>query len=783
MVRSMLAVEALPAAFERKICDLTGGNPFLTEEIIKRLVDEGAISKRGNEIHVPSPDPFRAIVAGKGQPTSLREAVQRRLHKLDPEEYGLLRLCAILGREFEFTLWQSVVGLEEERLLDALNDWIRLKLIEEIPRRPDTYRFHHDIFREILYSETPPELRKKLHGEIASRMETLYRNDLDEMVVPLAHHFFASEENAGKSLEYLPRAAAKLARVYDNEGAVRLYSAALGIVERMPETEARDWLTQKIDWMKKLSEVQILMARYAEARQNLETLLELASRSCRTQMEVDALNRLAEIDFLSKDRPEAMAYYREALEKSRAAHYREGEACACINLGWLQVVSGRQKEAETNIYRAIEIYTDERDIAGLSRSLGHLAILSQSLGKIARSKEYFQESLKLKEKLGDLRGVSATLHNIGNLLLLQGRFRESLDFLNRALTVRKKCGDLTGQASILQSMGYAHRYLGDLPEALKYSQASLDFCREIGSPVIASTSEVHKAGTCLLLGDPEGAYRCVEEACRQCREMSDLVSEKQLQVKKGEIRLLQGRYEEAAFRFDEAEITAAAAKSNRGLAESHFERGKFFAFFETLEEAETLLLKALKLWRSTGNKPEEVQTRAELAWVDIRKGSAKKGCTALQTLLKQSEEMECPKLQVDCLLKLAAARLEGEERSQAGTYASRALALAEERGFRLLAAEAGLMLSKILTGPDSLRMGEEVLERFQEAGLPYHTFLSCVVMAQKLEETGETDRASYYSACAADVLEELLLTAGSFKERLLRKRDVSAFLASQKKMP
>jgi tetratricopeptide (TPR) repeat protein/tRNA A-37 threonylcarbamoyl transferase component Bud32 len=646
MVRSMLAAGSLPAALERKIYDLTAGNPFLAEEIVKWLADEGAIAKRGSEIHFQSPDAFRSLPAGKDQPAALRETVQRRLRRLGPEDYGLLQLSAVLGREFEFTLWQAVAGLEEDRLLDVLNGWIRLKLVDEVPRRPDTYRFHHDIFREIVYNDTPPEVRKKLHGSIASRMERMYRDNPAEMVVPLAHHFYLSG-NAEKSLEYLPQAAARLARAYDNEGAVRLYVAALEIEGRLTENDTGESLDRKMSWLKELSEVEILMARYTEAGKNLKTLRELASGARRAQTEVDALNRLAEIDFLTKNQPGAAAHYREAIEKSCDAGYREGEARARTNLGWLQVVSGKPAEAETNICRAIEVYTEQKDRAGLSKCLGHLAFLNQAQGKLARSKEYYRESLKLKERLGDLRGVSATLHNIGNLLLLQGRFRESLEPLNRALAVRKKCGDLMGQAYILQSLGYAYRYLGRLSEALDCSQASLDFCREIGSPVIAHASEVHKAETCLLLGDLEGAHRCVEEACRHCREMGDPIGEKQRQVERGEIRFLQGRFEDAALCFEEAGIAAVAARSSRTLAETHFRRGRFFVFLEALEEAEGLLQKALKLWKSVGNKYAEVQTRTELAWVDTRKGKVEKGCEALRVLLKRAEKMECPELQLD----------------------------------------------------------------------------------------------------------------------------------------
>ena len=62
----------------------------------------------------------------------MRLAVQARVGKLPAEAQDVLRLAAVIGREFDFETLRRACDLDEERLIDALEAAQRAQLIAEV---------------------------------------------------------------------------------------------------------------------------------------------------------------------------------------------------------------------------------------------------------------------------------------------------------------------------------------------------------------------------------------------------------------------------------------------------------------------------------------------------------------------------------------------------------------------------------------------------------------------------------------------------------------------------
>src|SRR6516165_9298383 len=93
----------------------TEGNPFFIEEIVRHLIETGAIYPReGRWVYDVE------NVEDLGIPEGIREVIGRRLSRLSERCNKVLGEAAVLGREFEFVVRSAMSELDDEPLLGAL---------------------------------------------------------------------------------------------------------------------------------------------------------------------------------------------------------------------------------------------------------------------------------------------------------------------------------------------------------------------------------------------------------------------------------------------------------------------------------------------------------------------------------------------------------------------------------------------------------------------------------------------------------------------------------------
>ena len=105
LVANLLEIESLPAAARDLILAKAEGNPFFVEEVIRMLIDRGAIHRDG-ERWVAS-----ASVAEVEIPDTLQGLLLERIDRLPPESRRTLRVASVIGRQFGVSIL--------ERLLEA----------------------------------------------------------------------------------------------------------------------------------------------------------------------------------------------------------------------------------------------------------------------------------------------------------------------------------------------------------------------------------------------------------------------------------------------------------------------------------------------------------------------------------------------------------------------------------------------------------------------------------------------------------------------------------------
>ena len=228
---------AVPLA--KRLYRETEGNPFFLIEIIKALFDMGTIrleegSWRGD---------FARI--GEGElplPTSVSKAIQTRVHRLNESAQEALRLASVLGREFDFDLLNAVWAQGEETTLEALDDLLRHRLIDEgMGAMGRDYAFTHHKIQEAVYVGMPRRRRQHAHAQAGAAMESVYGLEGEVLAGELAFHFEQGCQHdktlTEKAITYLLQAGDRARGLYAHQEAIDYYQRALALLRKQGEHE------------------------------------------------------------------------------------------------------------------------------------------------------------------------------------------------------------------------------------------------------------------------------------------------------------------------------------------------------------------------------------------------------------------------------------------------------------------------------------------------------------------------------------------------------------------
>jgi class 3 adenylate cyclase len=224
----------------------TGGNPFFVGEIVRHLVESGALVLRDGRWTSD------LTLAQVGLPEGVREVIGRRISRLDEGTQKLLSVAAVIGAEFALPVLATVAGVDEDDALDRLDGAQSTGLVNEVSL--DRYRFGHALVRATLLEELTTTRRVRTHRKIADVIEARHADDLDPVVTELAYHYGeAAAAEPGKAVEYATRSGAQAFAASAADDAVRWYGLALEHLE-----EDRDEVALRVDLLTRLGQAEFV---------------------------------------------------------------------------------------------------------------------------------------------------------------------------------------------------------------------------------------------------------------------------------------------------------------------------------------------------------------------------------------------------------------------------------------------------------------------------------------------------------------------------------------------
>jgi DNA-binding SARP family transcriptional activator/tetratricopeptide (TPR) repeat protein len=202
----------------------TGGNPFFVGQVVRHLVETGAIVReQGRWV-------AERVAAGSGLPDMVRDVINRRLAHLPAETRETLAIGAVLGNHFERDVLVRAVGEAEISTLRALDAAIAGRLVVETSS--GRLSFVHALVRAALYEGLPTASRVELHQRAGHAIESVHHAHLHDHLPALASHFTQAglSENA-RALDYSARAGSRALDQLAHNEAVTWFRQALDLLD------------------------------------------------------------------------------------------------------------------------------------------------------------------------------------------------------------------------------------------------------------------------------------------------------------------------------------------------------------------------------------------------------------------------------------------------------------------------------------------------------------------------------------------------------------------------
>ncbi len=512
-LQSMLAMETSPLRLARRVYTESEGNPFFVEEIMKSLLEEGVLQWGSSGWYLELPDEFD--VSGSSSfhsysqlpiPVTIQDVVNKRLERLDDETRGILSCAAVIGREFTFDLLLMVLGIDEDRLLDAIDQLLKHQVITERSDAEDHFDFYHSKLREVLYDHLRRRERVRYHRKIVEAAEGLYSGSIERHYEFLAHHAFVAGLQ-DKAIDYLYRAGIKLQKRYLNEEAIAHLRKALVILDAKGEAVTEEQAKTRLACYRTLVAA---LFHTGDASGALGTCqrMEASARAEKLETYVawallgqgQCHHRFANFESSSELTREALSLF-----------HRHGEllgAATCHQyLGQIETIQSNFDSAANHHQRAKKLFEGLGAKQEVASVLGDIANNHYYQRQMPEAEGAFRESLEISRKLGDKTGMARFLGNLGVILVEQGDYRRALDHYAESIRLNQEVGNKANLAVCYQSYGAALVMSGIYDKALKACQQAIELSEEVEQRFYLCQALCNRGDLLLALGQLDQAGR------------------------------------------------------------------------------------------------------------------------------------------------------------------------------------------------------------------------------------------------------------------------------------
>ncbi|UQR60723.1 AAA family ATPase [Bradyrhizobium sp. C-145] len=514
-----------PGHLFTRILDRAGGNPLFLEEIIRGLIEGGALERDGAQWRMKSDEAAADI------PASIQALLLARLDRLPHQVRQVAQEAAVIGPRFDAAVL-GAAATEPARVEAGLELLCDAELIEEVAGSSSmslrTYRFTQTMLQDVIYQNLLLQRRVELHGRIGAALERLYGNEPERLedLIQLGHHFSLSASKP-KGARYLRAAGDRARASYANDDAIRFYQQSLAVLlsggERPPE---------RLVLYERIADLSRAVGRRSTAEEHYQSALEGHRTAGDRIAEARILRKLGGLLWDAGKRIRAEERYAEAAERLGGtdapiewAHLLQERGRLAFRVGD-HVAAARWADEALGYARSVPANADEQ--AGLeaaraiAEALNTKAVALARLGRNQEAVNEVEQSVAAAETAGLLNVACRGYTNLGVLYTIVDP-AQAMAVCRRGLDVANRIGDLGFQARLLANLAVA-------------CCTFTDRCTEEGVPAAEKAIEIDRAldqrehlpVPLIVLGQihqchfrPDMAARCYNEAIEVASETGE----------------------------------------------------------------------------------------------------------------------------------------------------------------------------------------------------------------------------------------------------------------------
>lgn len=510
MLNNMDIDKVLSAPNKKKICHLSGGNPYFVQEYFHWA---------RNQIASSASQELIARRLGEQTPEHVANIFYNKLATLDDGAIHLAKLASIFGMHISFDLIRAVSGLSKEAIFKDILALERADVLRSSKRFPTPeWVFTHELLQKVIYSSIPRSARISWHHDVIKQLKKNQFNNLSDRHIVMASHAERSE-NALLRYIYSKWAAQKSMRLSLHRSAVRFSEDA-----RRAILDIRNCRSCKRHELKmRLLEINSLfiLGKFSAVNAHIEYLLKQKYILARFECLEPVLSFKELYLWVKGDLTGAVALSSKILSMNEEDHREEVYIRENARSANLYIDMGSHEKAvfhDLKVVRAVSDDDFERKFHLLTQAkpvaLSRLTLCYAELGDVKKAKLFFDEAHHFLDKSRDYFTKIYVLTYLAHSLLVQNRPREASEMLKTALAYCETTKSIILKPYVLSALGLALARMAEEAEGLRLCKEALIQAASTKLILRVSQFKIWHAEVLMLQGHHSVAIQSLKKVIR-----------------------------------------------------------------------------------------------------------------------------------------------------------------------------------------------------------------------------------------------------------------------------
>jgi class 3 adenylate cyclase/tetratricopeptide (TPR) repeat protein len=500
--------------FREALYQRTEGHPLFTVELLRDLQEREELTKNSENEWTQAYE-----LDWDRMPERVEGAIEERINRLDSSLHELLNTASVEGMTFTAQVAAKILSTPEGEVLGSVSRELvkRHRLVHE----RDTYQvdhkmisrfsFSHALIQQYLYNHLGRGEQIHLHGETARAMEHLYKDDLDSVIVQLAHHYTEAGDGDA-AVRYLVKAGADAKEK-------RAYGEALAYLNRAmdfipPTDRQRRW-----NVLLERSSVLVVLGERKQRDEDVSELLMMAEEEQDDLWIAEAYMRKAHDISLTGDVRGELEAHKTGLAAAERCNNDHLTADIQSMMVKLYVRIGEEDRAEKIVKAIYEKYLPKADDHTAARVLTNLSLYYGEIGDIGKTIHLTSEAVKITQQVNEQYGESIGYSNLGYQYAQLGMYEASKAALSESITLSEKIGSRRTGSYARLNLGLVYLRMGNYPDALQELERAIRELDDIGDSMGEAWGKKYLSLVYEKMGDESRALQEFIEVQEKCQEM------------------------------------------------------------------------------------------------------------------------------------------------------------------------------------------------------------------------------------------------------------------------